>query len=197
LNKIPLFPLNTVIFPEGEIQLRIFEPRYVDMVSECLRTDKGFGICLIMEGEEAGQAAKFFSMGTYVNIIDWDQMDDGLLAIMVKGEQRFKVIKSEIQKDNLCLGDIEWLDEDDEPMPDSYQSFSELLKEIGNRYELPFVNEAERFDEANWVSERLAELLPFEMSAKQALLEMDNALHRFDYMRGLLERIDSGDLALS
>lgn len=194
---IPLFPLNTVIFPEGEMQLRIFEPRYIDMVSECLRQDDGFGVCLIEEGNEAGEAAKFFPMGTYVKIIDWDQMDDGLLGITIKGERRFKVERSEIQSDNLNIGDVIWLDEDDNLIPDAYQNFPDLLKVIGNRYELAFLTESERFNEANWVSDRLADLLPFDMSTKQALLEMDNALHRFDYMQGLLEKIDAGDLAYS
>ncbi len=190
--KIPLFPLNTVIFPEGELQLRLFEPRYLDMVSECLREENGFGICLIREGEEAGQVTDFFAMGTYVKIIDWDQMDDGLLGITVKGEQRFRVERTEIQADKLCLGEVTLLDEDDELLPVSYQGFSDLLKEIANRYELPFMDEPERFEEASWVSDRLAELLPFEITAKQSLLEMDNALNRFDYMQALLEKIDSG-----
>lgn len=195
--NIPLFPLNAVVFPEGELQLRLFEPRYIDMVSECLRKDNGFGICLIQEGEEAGSPAKFFPMGTYVRIIDWDKTDDGLLGITVKGEQRFKVEQYDIQKDNLNVGEITWLDDDDELMPDGYQNFSLLLKEIGNRYELPIMEEVERFDDANWVSERLAELLPFEMASKQALLEMDSALHRFDYMQSLLEKIDAGELPQS
>lgn len=190
--KIPLFPLNTVIFPEGELQLRLFEPRYLDMVSECLRTASGFGICLIREGEEAGQVADFFPMGTYVKIIDWDQMDDGLLGITVKGEQRFRVERTEIQQDKLCLGEVTLLDEDDELLPVLYQGFSDLLKEIANRYELPFMHEPERFEEASWVSDRLAELLPFDITAKQSLLEMDNALSRFDYIQALLEKIDSG-----
>jgi Lon protease-like protein len=190
--KIALFPLNTVIFPEGELQLRLFEPRYLDMVSECLRTETGFGICLIREGEEAGQVADFFPMGTYVKIIDWDQMDDGLLGITVKGEQRFRVEQTEIQPDKLCLGEVTLLDEDDELLPVSYKGFSDLLKEIANRYELPFMDEPERFEEASWVSDRLAELLPFEITAKQSLLEMDNALSRFDYIQALLEKIDSG-----
>lgn len=190
--KIPLFPLDTVIFPAGELQLRLFEPRYLDMVSECMRTESGFGICLIREGEEAGQTAEFFPMGTYVKIIDWDQMDDGLLGITVKGEQRFRVERTEIQQDNLCLGEVTLLDEDDELLPVSYQGFSDLLKEIANRYELPFMDEPERFEEASWVSDRLAELLPFDIAAKQSLLEMDNALSRFDYIQALLEKIDSG-----
>jgi uncharacterized protein len=194
---IPLFPLNAVVFPDGEMQLRIFEPRYIDMVSECLRIGSGFGVCLIREGEEAGESSDFIPIGTYVKIIDWDQMEDGLLGITIKGEKRFKVLKSEVQKDNLCIGEVLWLDEYDGLLPDSYQSFSDLLKEIGNRYELSFLTESERFNEANWVSERLADLLPFEMSAKQELLEMDNALHRFDYMQGLLEKIDAGNLAYS
>jgi len=195
--NIPLFPLNTVLFPEGEHQIRIFEPRYLDMISKCLRTDSGFGICLIQKGVEAGKPADFFPMGTYAKVIDWEQMDDGILGIMVKGERRFRVEQYEIRQDNLCVGEITWLDEDDDLMPVSYHGFSELLKEIGNRYELPFVKEPERFDKANWVSGRLAELLPFELSTKQAILEMDNALHRFDYMQALLEKIDSGELTQS
>lgn len=190
--NIPLFPLNAVLFPESELQLRLFEPRYLDMVSECLRLDSGFGICLIREGEEAGQVADFFPMGTYVKVVDWDQMDDGLLGITVIGERRFRVDRYEVQKDNLCVGEVTLLDEDDELLPTAYQNFSELLKEIGNRYELPFTHEPERFEEARWVSDRLAELLPFELSAKQSLLEMDSARNRFDYMQALLEKIDSG-----
>jgi uncharacterized protein len=190
--KLPLFPLNTVVFPESELPLRLFEPRYLDMVSECLRQNSNFGICLIEDGQEAGEPAKFFPMGTEVEIIDWNKTDDGLLGITVKGSRRFKVDSFEIQQDNLCIGEVTFLDEADESIPDAYQNFSALLKEIGNRYELPFLTESERFDDANWVSERLAELLPFELSAKQALLEMDDALHRFDYMQSLLEKIDAG-----
>jgi uncharacterized protein len=195
--KIPLFPLNTVLFPEGELQLRLFEPRYLDMVSECLRSDSGFGICLIREGEEAGDPADFFPMGTFVKVIDWDQMDDGLLGIKVMGERRFKVESYDVQKDNLCMGDVTLLDEDDELLPVTYQNFSDLLKEIANRYELPLMDVPERFEEAAWVSDRLAELLPFEISAKQSILEMDNALNRFDYMQALLEKIDSGEYSQS
>ena len=197
MTKIPLFPLNTVLFPEGELQLRLFEPRYLDMVSNCLRTNSGFGICLIQDGKEAGEAAEIFPMGTYATITDWDQLPDGLLGITVCGERRFRVDRSEIQADELRVGEITWLDEDDDPMPDAYQGFSDLLKEIANRYELPFVNQTERFEDANWVSERLAEILPFEMSAKQALLEMNSALHRLDYMQVLLEKIDAGELRLT
>ena len=193
--NIPLFPLSTVLFPEGELKLRLFEPRYLDMVSECLRMDTGFGICLISDGKEAGQPAEFFSLGTYARIIDFEQMDDGLLGIDVRGERRFRVEQFEVRKDNLCVGDISWLDEDDERLPVSYQGFSDLLKEIAERYELSFADDSARFEEAVWVSDRLSELLPFDMPVKQELLEMDSALSRFDYIQRLLEKIDSGKLA--
>jgi len=193
MAMIPLFPLNNVLFPEGEITLKIFEPRYIDMVSECLRSDTGFGTCLIREGVETGLSAEFFPMGTYARIIDWDQTDSGLLEITATGERRFKVERMELRSDQLRMGEVSWLDDDEDSMPVSYQAFSDLLKEISHRYELPYTKQTERFDDAKWVSERLAELLPFEMSAKQALLEMDNALHRLDYMQALLEKIDSGE----
>ncbi len=125
--KIPLFPLNTVLFPEGELALRLFEPCYLDMVSQCLRVGSGFGICLIRKGKETEPTASFFSMGTYAKIINWDQTNDGLLRVTVKGEQRFKVEQTAIQRDNLCLGKVTFLDEDDTLVPIAYQNFSDLL----------------------------------------------------------------------
>jgi len=189
--KIPLFPLNVVLFPEGELKLRIFEPRYIDMVSICLRNDTGFGICLIQEDKGADKFADFFSLGTYAKIIDWDQMEDGLLGIVVKGEKRFRVLSRKISKSNLCFGDVDWLNDDENTMPESYQNFSDLLREIVIRYKLPIENMRDRFDEANWVSERLAELLPFDLPIKQEILEMNSASNRFEYMENLLKKINS------
>ncbi len=195
--QIPLFPLNVVLFPEGELKLRIFEPRYIDMVSDCLRNDTGFGVCLIQEDKDIGKSADFFSMGTYAKIIDWSQMEDGLLGIVIKGEKRFRVNSHKSSKNNLRVGEIDWLSDDDNPMPASYQNFSDLLKEIVVRYELPIGNMPDRFDEANWVSERLAELLPFDLSIKQEILEMNSASNRFEYMETLLKKIDSDKLMQS
>ena len=193
--KIPLFPLNVVLFPEGELKLRIFEPRYIDMVSMCLRNDSGFGVCLIQEDKGIDKFADFFSLGTYAKIINWDQMENGLLGIVVKGEKRFRVHSYKSSKNNLCFGDVELLSDDENTMPSSYQNFSDLLREIVTRYKLPIENMTDRFDEANWVSERLAELLPFDLSIKQEILEMNSASNRFEYMEDLLKKIDSEKLA--
>ena len=195
--KIPLFPLNVVLFPEGELKLRIFEPRYIDMVRDCFRNDTGFGICLIQEDKGVDKSCDFFHMGTYAKIIDWSQMEDGLLGIVVRGEKRFRVNSHKSSKNNLRVGEIDWLSDDDNPMPASYQNFSDLLKEIVVRYELPIGNMPDRFDEANWVSERLAELLPFDLPIKQEILEMNSASNRFEYMETLLKKIDSDKLMQS
>ena len=120
MNTIPIFPLNVVLFPEGDLQLRLFEPRYIDMVRNCMKDDTGFGICLIKDGKEAGEAAQIFPLGTYSRIVDWEQMDDGLLGITVVGERRFRVETSKLQQDNLRTAEVTWLDEQDEPMPESY-----------------------------------------------------------------------------
>ena len=195
--KIPLFPLNVVLFPEGELKLRIFEPRYIDMVRDCFRNDTGFGICLIQEDKGVDKSCDFFHMGTYAKIIDWSQMEDGLLGIVVRGEKRYRVNSYKRSEDNLCIGDVEWLIDDSNLMPPTYQNFSDLLREIVTRYKLPMENMLGRFDEANWVSERLAELLPFDLSIKQEILEMNSALHRFDYMQDLLKKIDSDKIMQS
>jgi len=192
--KIPLFPLNVVLFPEGELKLRIFEPRYIDMVSMCLRNDTGFGVCLIQEDKGIDKFVDFFSLGTYAKIIDWEKMENGLLGIVVKGEKRFRVHSHKRSKNNLCFGDVEWLSDDENTMPSSYQNFSDLLREIVIRYKLPIENMTDRFDEANWVSERLAELLPFDLPIKQEILEMNSASNRFEYMEDLLKKIDSENL---
>ena len=79
---IPLFPLGTVLFPGGPLHLRIFEPRYLDMVSRCLREQSRFGVVAIKEGSEVG-AATTFTVGTTGEIVDWRQEADGLLGITV------------------------------------------------------------------------------------------------------------------
>ncbi len=191
MNEIAIFPLNVVVFPEGELPLRLFEPRYLDMVKRCMRKDIGFGICLISKGNEAGVPAEINLFGTYVRIIDWEQLPGGLLGITVKGEKRFRIESSWLQDDNLRIADITYLDEDDDIIPENYQGFSELLKQIAERYELEIADEEERFEKATWVSERLAEILPFELSMKQTLLEMDKPLQRFDLMQALLEKVEA------
>ena len=96
IKKLPLFPLKSVLFPDGALSLKVFETRYLDMLSQCEKCAGGFGICLISEGSEVGVVPQIFSVGTLVQITFWEHRKDGLLAVSVKGEQKFKVIKKYI-----------------------------------------------------------------------------------------------------
>lgn len=177
--------------------MRIFEPRYVDMVSECMRDDKGFGICLLKEGSEVGENRQFYSSGTYVKIIDFDSLDDGLLGISVQGMRRFKVISTSQRENLLNEGEIAWLNEEDQSaISENYQSFADLLSALSKRYELPFEVEQDRLQHASWVSCRLAELLPFNKASKQHLLELDHSEDRFQYMHELLEQMNLDENSL-
>jgi len=187
MNTIPLFPLNTVLFPQGELQLRIFEPRYLDMVSEALRNKTPFGICLISQGSEVGTPAECHNIGTLARILDWGKSDNGLLSVSVKGESRFRILERRIRKNLLLEGDVELIDDnDDEELPVEYQLISDLLRQIGDRFKLQHLSEHEKYLDAGWVGCRLAEVLPFELNEKQNLLETDDPVQRLQRIQQML-----------
>ncbi len=187
-SHIPLFPLNTVLFPGGRLSLRIFEARYVDMVRRCMRESAGFGVVLIREGVEAGGPAQTFAVGTLARIIDFDQLDQGLLGITAVGERRFHVVGREVQKDGLNTGTVEWLTDRDaaEPLPDftPYAHLLEhLLPELGDLY----AGVTPRFDDAAWVVARLIEILPLPLADKQLCLELDDPAKRLELLRSIVK----------
>lgn len=190
LNNTPLFPLNTVLFPGGILPLRIFEPRYLDMVSESMRTNSGFGVCLISDGNEVGTPAECHAIGTLARIIDFRKEEDGLLGITVRGEQRFRIYNKRIRENGLLEGDIRIIgNPDEEEVPVRYQLLSDLLLQIVEKYKLPYQSENEKFLDADWVSCRLAELLPLALDDKQSLLETDDPLVRLEQIQSAIERI--------
>lgn len=176
LVKMPLFPLNTVLFPGARLPLRIFEPRYLSMIGNCMRRDEGFAVVLIHEGQEAGRAAAFHSSGTAAKIVDFDQLDNGMLGVTCLGEQRVRVISHETQADQLIVAEVELLESpSSSPLPIEYNPLQDFLRNILDQEEAqPYRSGlTERWDDSNWISYRLAELLPLTLSSKQALLEMD------------------------
>ena len=186
--NIPLFPLNTVLFPGGLLPLRIFEPRYVDMVRECMREETGFGVVQIRAGQETGQAAEPEPIGTLARITDWDQSPDGLLAITALGEQRFRTLSRAVQKNQLTLAEVELLPaEPEHPMPADLGFLSELTEQIINQLGEPWRELSCQFDEARWVGYRLAELLPFSNQDKQTMLAMHDPLGRVRLLAELVK----------
>ncbi|HEY5624165.1 MAG TPA: LON peptidase substrate-binding domain-containing protein [Gammaproteobacteria bacterium] len=178
MTEIALFPLKTVLFPGGPLPLRIFEPRYLAMVSRCLTEQEGFGVLLIKDGSEVGEA-ETHDVGTIANIVDWHQESDGLLGIKGLGADRFRVHSVERQPDGLYTGRVELL-EPEEPaeMTEEFRSLQRLLKNILAQLDEHYGGISKTYDDATWVGYRLAELLPLPMATRQIMLEMSDPIRR-------------------
>ncbi|AOU97262.1 peptidase S16 [Acidihalobacter yilgarnensis] len=186
---LPLFPLHSVLFPGGLLPLRIFEARYLDMVRDCLRDDSGFGICLIESGDEVGPAPRIYRFGTMVRIVDWDRRADGLLGIVVQGEQRLHVLDYAPAPNGLLRAEVALLpSEAAVPMPADQLTLSELLRRMLDQLGPPFSTLEGHYEDAVWVGARLTELLPLQPAAKQHLYELKDPLLRLDELRTALRR---------
>ncbi len=185
--QFPLFPLNTVLFPGGPLPLRIFEPRYLDMVRDCVKHDAPFGVLLIRHGHEAGPATTY-DIGTLARIVDWYQGSDGLLGVTAVGERRFRVVSSHREASGLNVGTIELLpDEESMPIPDEFRDIPNILEgvldDLGRLYEA-----VERhMDDASWVSSRFVEVLPIDLETKQHCLEDADPAARLRLVHELVE----------
>ena len=175
--QVPLFPLNVVLFPGGPLPLRIFEPRYVGMVRDCVRDDAPFGVLLIREGQETGPASTH-DIGTLARITDWYQGSDGLLGVTALGLQRFRVISSHTDESGLNIGEIEVLDWKNEGTARyiGVTVANELLYEPLERH----------MQDASWVSSRFVEILPLDLEEKQRCLESNDPIERLRIVQGLL-----------
>lgn len=187
--QVPLFPLNTVLFPGGPLPLRIFESRYIDMVSERMKAEEPFGVLLIREGQEAGTATTF-DVGTLARITDWYQGSDGLLGVTAIGEQRFRLIASERKHNGLNIGEIERLQPEPElALPGEYEGLPAILDavldDLGRLYE----GLDRHMSDACWVSHRFIEILPIDLEQKQKSLESNDTLARLELVAELLESV--------
>ncbi len=111
MTELALFPLSTVLFPGGLLPLRIFEPRYVDMVGRCMRSDDVFGVVLVLGGAETNPGVNTVAIGTSARIVDFQTLEDGLLGLLCRGERRFRIQARSRQPDGLNCAQVEWLPE--------------------------------------------------------------------------------------
>lgn len=189
-GDLPLFPLSSVLYPGGRMDLRIFERRYLDLVRDCSRTGSGFGVCLIVRGHEAGEPAIPAAFGTVAHIEDFATLSDGLLGIVARGERRFHVERTRVRDNGLIVATVRMLD--DEPtlvVPPEYALLVTILERLASqvRGELGAAPKA-NFDDAAWVAWRLAELLPLEPAERQQLLQDSSAVHRLELLATWLPR---------
>ena len=190
----PLFPLGTVLFPGGPLPLKIFEARYLDMVSDCLRNEKPFGVCLIRNGREAGEAADAFEHGTLATIVDWNQLPGGLLGITARGENRFKVLSREVRSDQLVVGTVSVLETEDKvAVPVGHENLIELLRGFIEHLGEHYAHVEPDFEDATWVGYRLAEILPIPMTRKQYFLELEDAVSRLDQIAEIVTAISESN----
>lgn len=188
VRELPLFPLNAVLFPGGPLPLRIFEPRYLDMVSQCLREQSGFAVVLLGEGEEASAATSFAATGTEARIVDFDRLEGGLLGISCIGRERVRVVEAWRGPDGLNRGRVLDIAADPVvPVPPDQAWLMEVVLKV-----LPEADEGyrhvERRDDAAWIANRLAELLPLSLADRQALLELADPIERLAVLEPAVTR---------
>jgi len=192
-TELPLFPLGTVLMPDGPLMLRIFEPRYLDMIGRCMRSETGFVVVLIHNGGETGPAT-FNKVGTLAKIADWHQYDDGVLGITALGQSRVRVNESHRQSDGLNVGQVEFIAPDPAiVLPEKYGYLARLLEQLidqlGDQYALVDVN----YGDAGWVSSRLAEILPLPNERKQTCLELEQPLARIELIAEVVREMTKRD----
>lgn len=170
--------------------MRVFEKRYRDMVTACLKEEREFGVCLIQAGQEVGEAAKPHGVGTTARIVACDVAESGILSVSVRGGERFRVVRTRVQPDQLLLGTIERLPEPEHPAPlgPAHQELrallAHLIEHLGEHYDCGPV----KLDQAPWVAYRLAELLPLDNALRQQLLEWPDAEGRLELLQRTLVR---------
>lgn len=199
LDDLPLFPLHTVLFPGGLLPLKIFEARYLDMARACLREQSPFGVCLLKSGHEVaspGDPSVPEPIGCLAEIAECDVDTFGLLLVQARGTARFKLIDHRVEPSNLLVGTVQLLG-DDQPLQGSetlakFGACAEVLERIIDTIRerepqnLPFV-EPFLFDDPTWVSNRLSEILPIPMRARQKLMELMDAGARIDVVHHYMQ----------
>jgi len=200
LADLPLFPLHTVLFPGGLLPLKIFEARYLDMASECLREQAPFGVCLLKSGAEVAQPddpAVPEAIGCLAEIEQCDVEAFGMLLIRARGTRRFRLLSHRVESNGLLVGMAKTLP-DDGPLEGGAQlarfgACAEVLERIiatireRDPASVPFA-EPFRFDDPSWVSNRLAEVLPISLRTRQKLMEMTDAGARIDVVHHYMQQ---------
>ena len=188
---LPLFPLNTVLFPGCVLDLQIFEARYLDMIARCMKQGTGFGVVCILEGEEVGDAPQGIArVGCEALVRDFQRQDNGLLGIRVEGGRRFEVLDTELQRDQLMVAEVEWLDESPEqPLSEEDQDLLALLKALAEHPMVAALNMNTEVAGQQSLANQLAYLLPFTEEDKLELLLVNDPQQRLDGIQVLLDEM--------
>lgn len=190
---LPLFPLNTVLFPGCVLDLQIFEARYLDMIARCMKQGTSFGVVCILDGSEVGDAPQnVASVGCEALIRDFQTQDNGLLGIRVEGGRRFNVLSTELQRDQLLSAEVEWLDEiPEQPLQEEDLDLLALLKALAEHPMVAALNMSTEVQGQQSLANQLAYLLPFAEEDKLDLLQVNDPQQRLDGIQVLLDELQS------
>lgn len=196
-RDIALFPLRVVLFPGSKLDLQIFERRYVDLVSHCMRNDEGFGVCLLREGEEVIREASkqtIHRTGTYGKIVDWDQLENGLLGITVEGQTKFRIhdcwqADTGVLEANVEFSNADTLQQDAVPLSEEFAALVDLLQNLESHPMVEQKNIQVDYDNLWELGWRLGELIPVDMEQRQDLLELDDPWDRIRAIEQLVSDI--------
>jgi Lon protease-like protein len=191
-NRSALFPLNTVLFPGCTLPLQIFEQRYLRLIKTCMRDDHGFVVILISAGKEVGDTPETYSIGTYVDIVDWEMLENGLFGVTIVARHRVRVTNPCAQDDGLMTGEIEALPFSDETKIDAVTRIPDLIDTLKQLEQHPYAEQQAidtDYSSAQDVCHKLSQLLPLDPLIKQTLLETDSTEEKIDRLRNLIERI--------
>lgn len=206
LQALPLFPLNTVLFPDGSLSLQIFEVRYLDLIGKCHKAGVPFGVVSLLQGAEVRQRDPseptgdgfanevFADVGTLAHIVEFAAPQAGLMVIRCQGGARFRIRERRQLKHGLWLADADLL-AGDQPsaIPPDLQPFAHALEHlVRQQHELqpgarvPVVLPPYRFDDCGWVANHWCDLLSIAPSTKQGLLQLDSPLLRLELVGDVL-----------
>lgn len=193
---LPLFPLKTVLFPGCVLDLQIFEARYLDMIARCLKQGAGFGVVCILEGNEVGQAPSGIAhIGCEALIRDFQRQDNGLLGIRVEGGRRFEVLGTELQRDQLLVAQVDWLEEmPEQPLHDEDLDLLALLQVLAEHPMVAALNMDTDVSSQHSLANQLAYLLPFAEQDKIDLLYVEDPQQRLDGIQALLDEMQGDAL---
>ncbi len=194
-RDLPLFPLGTVMFPGGRLPLQVFEPRYLDLVSRCMREASSFGVVLIRAGSDVrvgpgSRQPEVFEIGSEANIVDFNQLSSGRLGITIEGGRKFRIHDTWEQSDGLLIGEVSMLpDEPELAIAGEHQELVDLLTELTRHPEVAKLKLNIQLEDARCVGWRLSELLPIEPEIKQSLLQLPYPRERLQELRRLITKL--------
>ena len=195
LQSLPLFPLHTVLFPDGYMALRVFEVRYLNMVRCCRETGAPFGVVALTKGHEVLQAGaqseQLHPVGTLATITSVEPLGTGLDLVHCKGSDRFQIQHARKLKYGLWVADVALLPPDRAtPIPEDLRHTAVALTQVMRKVPQRHYQDAKpaNFEDCGWVANRWSELLPMPDTTRRQLLQLDSPLLRLELVTDALER---------